>query len=97
MNFLQQLVGRQYQAELEAQIQEKKLRKEREKREQEAQDARRGQGDGYDYIFGRRSGGGGAPMRDADGNVSAPCINPCTCRTVSYKVTSYRLLRVVKR
>jgi hypothetical protein len=57
----------QYQLELEEQIREKKARQERERREREEWEAKQSSDAGY--FFSRRSGGGGAPMRDADGNV----------------------------
>lgn len=64
-------------SELELQVLEKKARQEREKREQDELEARKArEAAEYDY-FSRRGGGGGAPMRDADGNVRKLALVCC--------------------
>lgn len=60
----------QYQQELDRQVQEKRDRKERERRERQEFEARKDREvQEFDYFHSRRGGGGGEPMRDADGNV----------------------------
>jgi hypothetical protein len=82
----------QYMSELELQVLEKKSRQEREKREQDELEARKArEAAEYDY-FSRRGGGGGAPMRDADGNVRKLVLCACVCFVMSCMCRTRSLL-----